>query len=128
MQESNHANRIARLEATVDKLVAELERLQQGRTRSMAESGRCPACGTTPVLHFRRVMEATRNGLVDLALRKERSFWGVIGEGPLEAFLCRGCRLVEWRASSLDGLEPDGDVVVERAAVDTARPKPAPYR
>src|SRR5690349_17985024 len=120
MQESDHANRLARREAAVDELQAEGERLRLGRTRSMGQAGRRPVRGTAPVPRFRAVAEATHKGVVDVALHKERSFWGDVGTaGSLEAFLCRGCRLVEWRAASTDGLEPDGDEVVELAAVET---------
>ena len=49
--------------------------------------------------------------------------------GVLEAFVCRFCMLVEWHASSLDGITADGSTVLEvEGTPDADTPESGPYR
>src|SRR4051812_33116171 len=127
------SERIVGLEAAVESLREELRvalaHVQAGRTATMRESSRCPACGGAKVLHFRHVKDVLHGKTVDLALQHEVSrFWGtVISAGPLEAFACRSCRFVEWYAISLEDVEVDGDDVVELEAPPAQSPD-GPYR
>lgn len=123
--------RIAALEALVGELHAELARVRTMQRRSMRETYRCSSCGGTTILHFRHVQDMAHNGMVDLALQKEYSAWFGMkhSAGALEAFACRGCRLVEWHAISLDGVVADGRTVVELDGAQDARASDdVPYR
>jgi hypothetical protein len=123
--------RIAALETAVSELRQELDLLRKGRTRSMRETYRCPACGGAKILHFTRIKELSHGGMIDLALQKQWStWWGVkLSAAPLEAFVCRNCRLVEWHAISVDEVEPDGNEVVELDGNAHGRAMdPGPYR
>jgi hypothetical protein len=123
-------HRIAVLEAALAEVRIELERLREPRrSGSMHQTHSCPVCGATRLLHFRKIQEMTRNGMVDLALQKEHSVWWGLRESAaaLEAYACRNCRLIEWHAISLDDVNPDGKDVVEIEGGE--RPvDPAPYR
>jgi hypothetical protein len=95
----------------------------------MRDTHRCPTCGGTRVLHFRRIGEVAGDRMIDFALQKDYSaFWGMkLSAGVLEAFACRACRLVEWHAISLDDVVPDGEQVVELPA-EPPVPPASPYR
>jgi len=123
-------DRIAALEAAVDDLRREVDRLKRTRGRSMRETHRCPACGGGRVLRFREIKDLAHAGTVDLSLQKEySSWWGLRrSSGHLEAYACRACRLVEWHAATLDDIEVDGEIVVELVAEDAPVPETAPYR
>ncbi len=122
--------RITALETAVAELRDEVERLRAGRNRSMRDTLQCPACGSTRILHFTRIKDLGHNQMVDLALQRQYSIWrGVkLSAAALEAFACRGCRLVEWHAISLDDVEPDGNEVVELDGSQGGAMVPAPYR
>ena len=97
----------------------------------MRETYRCSACGGTKILHFAHVKDMAHNGMVDLSLQKVYSIWSGMkfSAGPLEAFVCRGCRLVEWHAISLAGVAADGTDVIELDGSAGERPMdPSPYR
>ena len=48
--------------------------------------------------------------------------------GALEAFACRACRVIEWYATTLDDVKPDGKDVVELEADSSEIPELGPYR
>ena len=123
--------RVAHLEATVDDLRRDLEHLRKQRRLPMRQTHRCSACGGARVLNITLIADMKGDvGSVPLSLAKDLSFWGTVKDhlGPLEAFVCRSCLLVEWHAGSLDGLEPDGKTVIELEAPADADPEAGPYR
>lgn len=65
---------------------------------------------------------------VPLSLVKEHPLFGTKHLGPLEAFVCRSCMLVELHASDLDGIAPDGKTVIEHEAPAEPAPESTPYR
>jgi hypothetical protein len=119
--------RLAALEAQVAALRGELAGVGRGHT--MRQTHRCPACGHGRVLQFRVIPDVGPNQLHLLTLQKQRSVWfGVQSEAaPLEAFVCKACRLVEWHVTSLDGVEVDGSNIVELIAEEPP-PSSEPYR
>lgn len=123
-------SRITALETAIAELRDEVERLRAGRNRSMRDTLQCPVCGTTRILHFTRIKDLGHNEMVDLALQKQYSlWWGVkLSAAALEAFACRGCRLVEWHAISVDDVQPDGNEVVELDGTQRGAMVPGPYR
>jgi hypothetical protein len=127
---SDPASRIAALEAAVADLRDELKRVRNSRRRSMRDTHRCPMCGATRILHFRNVRDVAQNQMVSFALQKQYSAWWGLKDvaGALEAFACRGCRLVEWHAISLEGVEVDGEEVVELEPPAEPDPGASPYR
>ena len=126
------ASRITELEKAVAELREELDRLRTGqRGSSMRQTWCCPACGGKQLFHFRHITELTRNGVVELTLQKEySSWWGLqLSAAPLEAYVCRSCRLVEWDVISLDDVKPDGkEVVAVEAQAAPAAAAHGPYR
>ena len=122
--------RLDRLEATVDHLQRELERVRAQRRLPMRQTHRCSACGGTRLFHIKSVSDMQATQAVPLSLQKEISpWWGLRRSlGVLEAFVCRFCMLVEWHASSLDGIEADGKTVLEVEGTPDAEPETGPYR
>lgn len=121
--------RLAQLEATVEDLRRELERQRTQRRLPMRQTHRCPACGGGRVLQVTLVEDMTGGvASVPLSLVKEHPLFGTKHLGPLEAFVCRSCMLVEWHATSLGGVAPDGKIVIEHDAVVEADPDAGPYR
>jgi hypothetical protein len=123
--------RIAALEATVGELRDELHRLRTTPRRAMRETYRCSSCGGTKIIHFTRIKELAQDGMVDLALQKQyHTWWGIkLSAAPLEAFVCKNCRLVEWHAITLADVRPDGDEVAELDGSEGERSMdPTPYR
>jgi len=123
-QEDTLLARIARLEATVGELRHQLTFANPAGFRAMRDSRRCPACDSGSLLHIRRIEDAMRQ---PLALHHMATWAGAATHAPLEAFVCRTCRLVEWHAIELVGVEPDGDTVVEIEPEDDP-PTEGPYR
>ena len=123
-QEEALLSRINRLEATVAELRHQLAYANPSGFRAMRDSRRCPACDSGSLLHIRRLEEAMRQ---PLALYHAYTWAGASTHAPLEAFVCRTCRLVEWHAIELVGVEPDGDTVVEIEPEDDP-PTEGPYR
>lgn len=132
MTDAEHMARYATLEAAIAELRVELARLQRPRIRSMRSTGRCPSCNGRRLLHFKRIEDAAGDGSsVQLSLQKDdSSFWSILGTdtGVLEAFACKGCRLVEWNAISLDDVKVDGTDVVEVEGPEDVDPASGPYR
>lgn len=122
--------RLDQLEATVDHLQRELERVRTQRRLPMRQTHRCSACGGTRLFHIKSVSDMHHTATVPLSLQKEVSpWWGLRKSlGVLEAFVCRFCMLVEWHASSLDGIEADGQTVLEIEGTPDAEPETGPYR
>ena len=122
--------RLDQLEATVDHLQRELERIRAQRRLPMRQTHRCSACGGTRLFHITTVGDAHHAATVPLSLQKEVSSWRGLRKhlGVLEAFVCRFCMLVEWHAASLDGVEPNGTTVIEHRAAADDEPESGPYR
>lgn len=114
----------------MDELQRELERVRAHRRLPMRQTHRCPACGGTRVLHIKSVSDMHHTATVPFSLQKDVSpWWGLRKSlGVLEAFVCRFCMLVEWHAASLDGIEPDGQTVIELEGTADAEPEKGPYR
>jgi hypothetical protein len=71
---------------------------------------RCPACGCRKILHVSEILDSTGAGREKLSLAQP-SRWSKQRVGELEAYVCTGCRLVEWYVKDLAGLEVDEDKV-----------------
>src|SRR5688572_2430098 len=105
--------RLAALELAVNELRSQLDQART-RIRTMRQTFQCPSCGGKRVLHFRRVNESGVKGLTPLSLNTQYSIWWGAKEGdPLEVYVCRACGLLEWHASNLHGLKPDGNNIIE---------------
>lgn len=119
-------DRIAALEAMVADLRAQLE--SPPRRDSMSKTLTCPCCGGGALLGVRWIQERTDRGLVPLAIGNKPGFWGSKTGAPLQAYVCRSCRFVEWHVASLEELAPDGESIFEinRPAEDV--PDAGPYR
>jgi hypothetical protein len=120
--------RIAVLEAMVVELRTQLER--PPRRDSMSKTLTCPCCGGGSVLHVREVKEHKDGGsLVPLAIGNRASFWTSAAGAPLQAYICKACRFVEWHVASIHNLEVDGETVREMTRPEEPAPAPdAPYR
>lgn len=112
--------RIDRLEATVAELRRLLTLANPTGFRAMRDARRCPACDSGSLLHIRRLDPVMR-------LHYSLTWAGASSHGPLEVFVCRTCRLVEWHAIELVGIEPDGESIVEIEPEDDP-PTEGPYR
>ena len=122
-------DRLAALETQVATLRTELERVGRGgRERSMRRTHRCPMCGGTELLHFPRVQEASFHALVDLALNTQQTPFRLRTQAPLEAYACRACHVVEWHAITFDGVEIDGEHVIEISGAEPDADDAGPYR
>lgn len=120
-------DRLMALELAVSELRAELDAART-RIRTMRQTLTCPSCGGRRILHFRYINESNALGLTPLSLTTQYSGWrGVLPGDPLEAFICKQCGLLEWHASGLENIEPDGEQVVELVHDEDAPPTP-PYR
>jgi len=119
-------DRIAALEAMVADLRAQLER--RPRRDSMSKTLTCPCCGGGALLGIRRIDERVDSGLVPLAIGNRPGFWSSKSGAPLQAYICRSCRLVEWHVASLDALEPDGEIIIEIDRPVEGAPDAGPYR
>lgn len=120
-------DRVVALELAVAELRAELDAART-RIRTMRQTLQCPSCGGRRILHFLRIHESNDQGLTPLSLTTRFSgWWGVQAGDPLEAFVCKQCGLLEWHASGLENVKPDGVHVVELGHDEDAPPTP-PYR
>lgn len=99
--------RLAALEAEIGALRRELHAADRRRGGTMAETGRCPACGGRKLLHALEILDGDGGGRNKLALAQP-SIWSSRRVGHLQAYICAGCRLVEWHVESLADVEPDG--------------------
>ena len=127
---SRETARLEQLEATVDDLKRELERLRKERRLPMRQTHRCSACGGTRLFHIKTVGEMSAAQAVPLSLQKEISTWWGLRKslGILEVHVCRFCMLVEWHTASLDGVVADGETVVEIEGTADGEPETGPYR
>jgi hypothetical protein len=127
MTEAEPLERIAALERAVADLRAKLDGPAQPPLATMARTLRCPGCGGTRLLHFRRIADnAGSVGAVQMAVQQIVSKWtGTVAasHGIVEAFGCRGCRLIEWHAVTFDDVVVDNNMVVE---IDGSQPPPPP--
>ena len=130
MSDSDRDARLTALEAAVADLRKELAVARRPQMRSMRVTHRCPACNGGRLIHFRNIKDVAHGGTHSLSLQKEySSWWGLkLTAGTLEAFACRGCRLVEWHAVTLDDIKPDGEDIVEIVAAAESEPDVGPYR
>ncbi|MGE0547745.1 MAG: hypothetical protein AB7O24_05460 [Kofleriaceae bacterium] len=121
--------RIEALEASNANLREELERVRVTQRSPMHATGRCPACGSGSLFHFVRVQEEGHmDQRRDLSLQIQSLGWrGYAKRAPLEAFACRTCRSVEWRAANLDNVTGDGKEVIAIETQDVS-PTAGPYR
>lgn len=129
------AEQIAALEAKVAELthlVAEQQdALTERRIRhSMARTLTCPACGGGSILLVKDVKDFADEEFIPLSLNPSASIWKGIEPGdPLHVYVCKACRLVEWRVDSLEHLVPDGEAIVElQRPDDDDAPSNEPYR
>lgn len=128
--------RIAALEAQVaelTRLVAEQrEELDERQIwHSMARTLTCPACGGGSIIVVKQVKEFAHMEFVPLSLNPRMSMWkGLVPGALLHVYVCKECRLVEWRVDSLEHLESDGVTIVEleRPDDDEDVPRDDPYR
>ncbi len=111
---------MAALEEKVSELHRELARSSAGGFRGMRDTRRCPACGGARLLHIPAATELAKRGTAPLAIHHQNGFWGPTSQGPIEHFVCRGCKLIESHVIDLAGIEVDGETVV---AID---PDPEP--
>ena len=72
---TREAARLAQLEAAVDHLERELERLRKERRLPMRQTHRCPACGGTRLFHIKSVSDMQATQQVPLSLQKQVSAW-----------------------------------------------------
>ncbi|MEO6777042.1 MAG: hypothetical protein ABI467_29185 [Kofleriaceae bacterium] len=119
-------HRLAALEDRVTELQGELDR----RKSSMAQTRRCPACGSGSLFHFTQVHEHQQgHTLPDLALHHKKRRFVIDVIAPLEAFACRTCGLVEWHARALDKVVADGNEVISISTPDDMPPPASgPFR
>jgi hypothetical protein len=119
----------AQLDAVRTELAAvraKLDALVSARGQTMAGQVRCPGCGGQALLHLRAVLDRAHG-----ANRKPFSIAqkGILFDraiGQFEAYVCRGCGLVEWYVPDLTGVEVDGETIRE---LDGSAPEPGgPYR
>jgi hypothetical protein len=120
--------RISVLETLVAELRAELQRPH--RRDSIAKTRTCPCCGSGESLGVCDVKESGHDGLVPFAIGKERrSFFQLEPGAPLQAYVCKQCRYVEWQVVSTERLVPDNATIFELKRPDAeAAPSDAPYR
>src|SRR5687768_34929 len=86
----------AALQVTCDELRAQLEEVTSYAVPTMKDQRECPACGATRLAHATKV--ADQNGTArpgELALSIKFGWSGITHIGPLEAFACTSCGLVE---------------------------------
>jgi hypothetical protein len=122
---------LARLEREIARLRQEVEALRaRGPGSSMRVSQQCPGCGGKKLLHVRNVQELTDNSsLVPMALLHSKHWYGSKAQSGLEAFVCRGCSLVEWYATGLDAFERTPKLAEDVSAIDGTPPGDGgPYR
>jgi len=120
-------DRIAVLETLVAELRAQLERPR--RRDSMKQTYTCPCCGGGSFLGIRQIGEYSHSSMVPLSLgNKGVGFFGPKLGDPLQAYVCKGCRFVEWHVASLEHLTPDGENILEFRRPTESTPNDAPYR
>lgn len=120
-------DRIAVLEALVGELRAQLER--PPRRDSMSKTLTCPCCGGGSFIGLREIKEHTHGGLVPLAIGNKATFWTSKQGAPLQAYICKACKLVEFHVALIEQLVPDGKMIIEIERPADPDPAPdAPYR
>jgi hypothetical protein len=103
--------RHAQLEHTIAQLRLELGMRKAG-FRSMRDSRRCPACSNEALLHVRRASAMTGGVVGELALAYDIAWTSTHAHGPLEAFVCRRCSLVELHALDIEHVPVDGAKII----------------
>ena len=118
-----------RVEA-LERLVTDLrDRLARREVRhSMARTLTCPACAGGTFLVVHAVKDARDSNLINFSLNPRESMWVGVKEGdPVQVYVCKACKLVEWYATA--DLAADGVNIVEvRRPDDGAPPSGKPYR
>jgi hypothetical protein len=116
------ADVLARILALEEK-VAALRRRPQPMSRTL----QC-VCGGRSILHIKRIPVVHSTGSVSpLTLTYDHTDRGYRLCGPLTAYVCRECGLVELHAASLAGIAVDNDEIVEYDAREP-EPEPPPFR
>lgn len=119
--------RHAQLEQIIAELRLELDARKTG-FRSMRDSRRCPACNGEALLHVRRASTSTGAEAVELALAYDISMWtGAKSRGPVEAFVCRTCGLVELHALDVENVPVDGTRIIA-IEPESEPPSTGPFR
>lgn len=126
MDRDRLAAELVALHETIEALRERVAHLE--RSLDLKHSQRC-RCGGTVVLQFRRIPDVGETSVHDLALVQRVRWTGTVrSTAPLEAWVCRACGLVEWRATNLDDIVADGEAVVEHRAPIEADAPIGPYR
>jgi hypothetical protein len=110
--------RHAQLEHIIAELRLELDTRKSG-FRAMRDSRRCPACSNQALLHARRASAMISGVTGELALGYEIAWTSTKTHGPIEAFACRRCGLVELHALDIDNVPVDGTNII---AIDPEEP------
>ncbi|MGE0398118.1 MAG: hypothetical protein AB7T06_15560 [Kofleriaceae bacterium] len=119
--------RQAELERTIADLRVELDN-RHGGFRSMRDTRRCPACRGQALLHVREASSTYGGEIIGLALAYDVSMWrGSRSRGPLEAFACRSCGLVEYHAVDVANVVADGAKIIAIEPEGEA-PSEGPFR
>jgi hypothetical protein len=120
-------DRVAVLEQLVADLRAQLDRTP--RRDSMMKTFTCPCCGGGSFLGLKVVHEYAYNGPVPLSLGNQGMGWrGPKLGDPLQAYVCKQCRFVEWHVATFDKLVADGENIIEFERPEEPTPPGAPYR
>jgi hypothetical protein len=86
---------------------------------TMRGQTRCPGCGATSIVHLSKVLGGSNHG-GSMVIRMDGK-WAPKRKGPIEAYVCRACGLMEWYTDLADiDLEGDDIRVIEGAAPDVS--------
>jgi len=119
--------RVRQLEAAIADLRAEVAALRARRSDTMARTFQCPACGCKRVVHVRQISDVQQGVQMPFSLTHQVRMLSLTPGDPVEAFICRECRLVEWHVLGFELTDIDGEQAIEIASSDVETP-PAPYR
>ena len=110
--------------ATLRQRLSELLTLATSTPPPLRRLQACPACGERHVLHVTEILDRSESGRSRMTLIQPQLFV-MAGKGPMEAWICTACGLVEWAITDLSGVEPDGQKL--RLVQGEERPG-SPYR
>ena len=128
---SELSDELTALEAEMATMRAELEGLRAqvgaatGRVKlTMREQTRCPACAGTTIVHAKDVQDGPYTSAT-MVLQQVGTV-RIRRKGKIEAYVCRGCGLMEWYADLSDvDFSADGIRIIEGV---TADPSAGPVR
>ena len=92
-----YRDQLHELTAALEAATKELADLRRRVERTMKNDLACPACSGQEIAHVFHVLDQDDGARKAKAL-VQPSIWSSKTEGKLEAFICRGCGLVEWYA------------------------------